>query len=80
MLSCEEAVHICNKGQYGESTAWEKFLHKIHLVICKACKAYSANNTKLTNMIKKAKISCLDKKFKDKMKQEFNIILKKQSS
>ena len=34
-ISCEEAHHICDKNQYGEATAWERFKLGIRLSWCK---------------------------------------------
>lgn len=52
-LPCEEANHVCNKGQYKEASFLELIKLKLHLLYCNACKKHSARNTKLTEFINK---------------------------
>ena len=77
-IPCEKANHICDKAQYKEATIWEKLKLTLHLVICKACRSYSKNNSKLTNSIKKSKVECLDQDCKDNMKKDLDKALKAQ--
>jgi len=49
MISCEKAVHICDKTQYKEATFVEKLKLKFHLFICKTCSTHSARNTQFTS-------------------------------
>lgn len=80
MIPCEEANHVCDKTQYKEATLWEKIKLNIHLIYCRACRKYTANNSKLTKTIKKSNVECLDKKCKDDMKKTLNKALKEVSS
>lgn len=76
IIPCEEANHVCDKTQYKEATLWEKIKLNIHLIYCRACRKYTANNSKLTKVIKKSDVECLDKKRKDAMKKDFEKALK----
>lgn len=80
ITACNEANHVCDKGQYNESTFWEKVKLNIHLLYCKACRKYSTNNTKLTQVISKSQVACLDKDCKEKMKATIETALKEQSA
>lgn len=79
MLKCDEANHVCDKAQYKNASLWEKIKLNMHLIFCKACRKYSSNNAKLSNTIKKAKIECLDKNCKDKMKKNLDKAIKETS-
>ena len=76
-ISCEEAHHICDKNQYGEATAWERLKLGIRLCWCKVTKAYTKNNSKLTDAINNSKIDCLDDTEVKKLKQSFEKELSK---
>ena len=71
LIACEEANHYCDKGQYKESSLMEKIKLNIHLIFCRACQKYSANNGKLTKLIKKEKIESFDKNEKSEMEKIF---------
>lgn len=77
-ISCDEANHNCNKSQYNEISYWEKFKLNIHLIYCKVCREYSSNNTKLSRVISKSNVDCLELKDKQEMKECFEKELKKQ--
>jgi len=68
-LKCEEANHNCDKAQYKEITFWENVKLQIHLIMCNACRKYTANNNKLSKTIKNAKLVGLPKEQKEKMKE-----------
>lgn len=70
LVSCEDANHFCDKGQYKESTFWEKVKLNIHLIYCKACRKYSANNNKLTKLVKDPKVININQSAKDLMKEQ----------
>ncbi|MDY2587440.1 hypothetical protein [Winogradskyella aquimaris] len=70
-ISCEEAKHICDKSQYGESTFWERFKLSIRLSWCHVTKSYSSKNNKLTHSIKQAEVDCLKNDERNKLKQQF---------
>ena len=75
-IPCKEANHVCDKTQYNDATLWEKIILNIHLIYCRACRKYTANNSKLTKAIKKSDVECLDKSSKDIMKRDFEKALK----
>ena len=37
MISCDEAVVICNKSQYKEASFSEKLKLKLHILFCSSC-------------------------------------------
>jgi len=73
-ITCDEAKHICDKTQYGEATVWERVKLNIRLSWCKFTKAYSRNNNRLTDAMKKSEVSCMKnderKKLQDKFEKE----------
>jgi hypothetical protein len=77
-VPCDEANHICDKGQYKEASFWEKIKLNIHLIYCKACRGYSKKNATLTKVIKKSEVDCLDAKCKENMKKDLEKALKEQ--
>jgi len=77
-ISCDDANHSCDKNQYNEATFLEKIKLTIHLIYCRACREYSSNNGKLTKVISKSDIDCLELNDKQKMKDSFEPELKKQ--
>ncbi|WP_233783188.1 hypothetical protein [Flavivirga eckloniae] len=79
-IPCEDANHVCDKTQYEDATLWEKIKLNIHLIYCRACRKYTKNNTKLTKIIKKSEVECLDKKSKEAMQLEFEKALKEHSN
>ncbi|MBT8269056.1 MAG: hypothetical protein HKO96_12495 [Flavobacteriaceae bacterium] len=70
-ISCKEANHKCDKSQYDEAGFWEKIKLSLHLIYCRACRKYSANNAKLTKLIKKDEVDCMDVNEKEILKSEF---------
>lgn len=79
-MPCDEANHTCDKTQYNDATLWEKIKLNIHLIYCRACRKYTANNSKLTKTIKKAEVECLDTATKADMKKEFERVLNEVSN
>ena len=77
-VSCDEAGHVCDKTQYKEASFWEKIKLNMHLIYCRACREYTSNNQKLTKIITKSEIHCLDAKVKETMKEQFEVKLEKQ--
>ncbi|WP_196895631.1 hypothetical protein [Aureivirga marina] len=83
-LTCDEATMICDKSQYGEATFSEKLKLNFHVLFCKFCKRYSAQNAKLTDIFKstcslsenKQKMSMDDK---DEISKKFHELLEKNS-
>lgn len=78
-IPCKEANHNCDKTQYKESSFSEQCKLYLHLLYCRACRQYTKNNIKLTKLIKKSKVTCLDKDCKKRMKKDFNTVLKKEA-
>ncbi len=68
-VNCSDANHFCDKNQYKEASFWEKVKLNIHLIYCKACRKYSAKNTKLTKVIKSPKVINLNEYDKNAMKK-----------
>jgi hypothetical protein len=66
-VSCDKAAHTCDKTQYKEASFWEKIKLNIHLLYCKACRKYSANNAKLTKLTHKPEVDCLKNCEKEKL-------------
>ena len=56
MIDCDTSAHYCDKAQYNELSLRERLRHNIHLFMCKICKEHSAQNTKLTHLLKRAKL------------------------
>jgi len=71
IIPCEEANHVCDKTQYKEATLWEKIKLNIHLVYCKACRKYTKNNTKLSQLFKN-KSAVLDASSKESLQAAFD--------
>ena len=69
MISCDEARIICHKTQYNDASFFEVLKLKFHLLICKACSAFSRKNTKLTTLCEEATMSNLSEDEKLDMKQ-----------
>ena len=68
-MKCEDAKHTCDKKQYQEATLWEKVKLTFHIIYCRACRKYSANNNKLTQILKKSDIKALEKDEKTDLKK-----------
>ncbi len=70
MISCDEAVHICNKSQYREATLFEKLRLKLHILICKSCSVFSKKNKKLTVLCDKAHLHALSESDKKTLQKQ----------
>lgn len=77
-IDCEKSVHYCDKSQYTESSFKEKIGYKFHIFICKVCKEYSTQNTKLTQVIKKANLSNMPKADKELLKSKLDQQIRQQ--
>jgi hypothetical protein len=78
LLKCEEAQHICDKSQYSDISFFEILRLKLHFLYCKGCCVYTANNTKLTELINKLKANALNPTEKEKLQHTFEAELAKQ--
>ena len=78
LIPCNEANHVCDKNQYKEASLLEKIKLTIHLLYCKACRKYSKNNSKLTQILSKEKGNQnLDSSAKISLKSAFEKELQK---
>tara|TARA_R110002049_G_scaffold297342_4_gene486235 strand:+ start:801 stop:1064 length:264 start_codon:yes stop_codon:yes gene_type:complete len=77
-ISCNEAKHICDKAQYGEASAWERFKLALRLSYCRITKSYSNKNKQLTETVQKAEVNCLKTEERNKLKDKFDAELTKQ--
>lgn len=68
MIDCETSAHYCDKIQYKEATAKEIRKYKMHVFICKVCKAHSQLNTKLTQACNSANLITMPKQDKERLK------------
>ena len=69
-IPCEEANHVCDKSQYKEATLWEKIKLNIHLIYCRACRKYTAKNTKLTKLMSNKPVT-MDSSSKEELMSAF---------
>ncbi len=77
-ISCEEAMHICDKAQYDEASWWEKIELNIRLSWCHFTKAYAKKNNQLSIFIKQHKIECLKQNERKQLQKTFEQQLKQQ--
>lgn len=69
-LECHEANHICDKNQYLEASFWQKVKLTFHLAYCRACRTYTASNTKLTKTMQNPKIQTVSQDEKNALKEK----------
>ncbi|MFT4698344.1 MAG: SPX domain protein involved in polyphosphate accumulation [Flavobacteriaceae bacterium] len=69
-MKCNDANHICDKTQYKESSFWEKIKLNLHLLYCSVCRKYSANNSKLSEIMNQSKIEIINTSEKEKMREQ----------
>jgi hypothetical protein len=69
MVSCEQAMVICNKKQYREAGFFEKMQLMMHILFCKPCFKFSKKNNRLTRMVHKANLHSLSQEEKERLKQ-----------
>lgn len=70
-ITCEEAMHICDKSQYDEASTWEKLKLNIRLSWCRVTRAYFKRNSKLTEVVNNANAECLKADERKAMEQKF---------
>lgn len=68
-LQCDEANHTCDKNQYKEASFLELIKLNIHLLYCRACRKYTARNTKLSKAFKKSDVKTMPIDTKAAMKE-----------
>ncbi|NND63959.1 MAG: hypothetical protein HKN48_12285 [Flavobacteriaceae bacterium] len=71
-LECHEANHICDKNQYTEATFWEKVKLTFHLIYCRACRKYTARNSKLTKAVNNPKVKSIPTSDKEALKKQIH--------
>jgi hypothetical protein len=76
IFKCKEAAHICDKSQYRESSFFERFLMKMHQMMCKVCRDHSLENSKLTEILQKADL----KTFPENKKQDLRKVIQQEIS
>jgi hypothetical protein len=59
-ITCDQATTICDKGQYGESTFFEKIQLNIHFLACNLCAAYTRQNVRMSKIFKMKAADCKD--------------------
>jgi len=69
LFNCSEAAHICDKSQYQESSFFERFLMKLHQMMCRVCREHSSENTKLTEIIEKADLKTMPEDKKENIRK-----------
>jgi len=76
LIDCAEAGYCCDKKQYNEASFLEKIKMLLHLAICRPCRKYASNNTKLTKLIKESNLkSCPEeekKMWKESIEKEIS--------
>lgn len=77
-ISCDEAMEICDRSQYGEASFWEKLKLNFRFCWCKMTRSYTKQNKKLTKIVKDSKIECLKERERKDLHQNFNEFLQKQ--
>ena len=76
-ISFEQAKHICDKNQYGESTFFERIKLSIRHSWCMLTRKYSKNNNQLTKIIDKSNVNFLMLNEREKLQQQFEEALSK---
>lgn len=69
MRNCKQAEIICTKIQYNEATFFEKIQIRIHVALCRRCKAFVKKNGELTSLCSQANLKTLQREEKEKMKK-----------
>lgn len=77
-ISCEEAKHICDKSQYGDSTFWERIELTIRYMWCRITKAHVKRNKKLTKALKSSHVQGLQQNEREQLIEKFSQQLKNQ--
>ena len=68
-INCNEGKMLCDKNQYKETSLWEKIKLNFYLIICSECRAYTANNNKLTKAMNNPKVKTVTQDEKDALKE-----------
>lgn len=68
-INCHEGKMLCDKNQYKETSLWEKIKLNFYLIICSECRAYTANNNKLTKAMNNPKVDSVSQDEKKALKE-----------
>jgi len=68
-INCNNGKMLCDKNQYKETSIWEKIKLNYYLVMCSECRAYTANNNKLTKAMNNSNIQTVSKDEKNALKE-----------
>lgn len=71
LIDCTKAANYCDKEQYNETGFRERTTMYLHLLFCRACRAYLSQNSLLTKLIEKAKIRRCTPEEKKKIRERF---------
>ncbi len=72
MRNCRQAEIICTKIQYKEATFLEKLQIRLHLLLCRTCRAFVKKNSRLTALCDKANLKTLGLEEKERLKKKLS--------
>lgn len=72
LIDCSEAADCCDKAQYKEAGAVERIKMLIHLLYCSRCRDYTIKNTRLTKLLKKARLKTCTAEEKQQWKEKID--------
>lgn len=72
MITCDEAVTICDKNQYREAGLRQRWQLWMHLLICKHCASYSRKNRRLSELCREAKMRQLSDQEKEHIRKNLD--------
>lgn len=70
-IDCDEAMFICDKSQYNESTFWERFRLNIRYIYCHITRSYVKKNKKLSDLVSHENVTCMNATSKTELKSKF---------
>lgn len=70
-INCDEAMFICDKSQYNESTFWERFRLNIRYIYCNITRSYVKRNNKLSDLVSNENVACMNSQSKTELKTKF---------
>lgn len=70
-INCDEAMFICDKSQYNESTFWERFRLNIRYIYCHITRSYVKRNNKLSDLVSNENVACMNSQSKTELKTKF---------
>ncbi|MGY5848680.1 hypothetical protein ACW6QP_14815 [Salegentibacter sp. HM20] len=77
---CKRSQNCCDKSQYREASLREKFRMLLHLSYCHSCRHYTVTNTRLTYLLRKAKIKTCTKAEKENFQQQIQDFMARKNS